>query len=234
MPSGSNARPTAGDGAIGLTIALPKGRVLDAAIGLLEAVGVPARAALARGGRKLHHEVAVDKGPLAGITLRVLVIRDSDLPAYVEHGAADLGVAGLDVIEEHGADLYRPLDLGLGRCRLVVAEPAARAVDDTALVHLRYATKYPRLTRQHLQERGIAAEIVELSGAVELGPVIGLCDRIVDLVESGETLRQHGLREIETVLEVSACVVVNRASLKLRSALIRDLLAGLRAARGAA
>lgn len=218
-----------------LTIALPKGRVLGTTLELLDRVGLGLKEAVERGGRRLHHEVVPRSGPLAGVPVRALVIRDVDLPAYVSHGAADLGVAGLDVVEEHAAsaptDLYRPMVLGYGRCRLVVAEPAARAASDTSLVHLRYGTKYPGLARRHLVERGLYAEIIELSGAVELAPVIGLCDRIVDLVESGETLRQHGLRELETILDVSACVIVNPASLKLRPDVIAPLLRALREAR---
>jgi ATP phosphoribosyltransferase len=163
------------------------------------------------------------------------VVRDQDVPTYVEYGAADVGVAGLDVLEEQGRDLYAPLDLGIGRCRLCVAEPmhpdeAARSVDDEGpRRHLRYGTKFPNLTRRHLEARGVVADVIKLSGSIELGPLTGLCDRIVDLVSSGETLRQHGLREVETVMAVSARLVVNRASLKVRRAPIDALLCRLRA-----
>jgi ATP phosphoribosyltransferase len=168
--------------------------------------------------------------------LRVLVVRDADVPTYVEYGAADLGIAGRDVLEEQGRDLYEPLDLGIGRCRLCVAEPAGRppefthAVDDEgAQRHLRYATKFPNLTRRFFEERGVVADIIKLSGSIELGPLTGLCDGIVDLVSSGETLRQHHLREVETLLEVTARLVVNRASLKVRREQIDPLLSRLRA-----
>jgi ATP phosphoribosyltransferase len=164
--------------------------------------------------------------------LRVLVVRDADVPTYVEYGAADLGVAGRDVLEEQGRDLYEPLDLGIGRCRLCVAEPLRGDGDGAARAHreqLRYATKFPNLTRRHLESRGIVADVIKLYGSIELGPLTGLADRIVDLVSSGETLRQHELREVETILDVSARLVVNRASLKLRRAPIDALLARLRA-----
>ncbi len=215
-----------------ITLALPKGRLLDACTARLEAVGLPIRRALATGGRRLYHELDPEAGPLGGTRVRLLVLRDADLCKYVAHGAADLGVCGLDQIEEHelsgaATALYRPLDLGIGRCRLAVAELVRRPAAETALPHLVYATKYPALTRRHLEARGLAAEIVELSGALELAPVIGLCDRIVDLVESGETLRQHGLVEVETVLEITARVVVNPASLKLKGGPLGRLLAAL-------
>src|SRR5262249_29774751 len=147
--------------------------------------------------------------------LKVLIVRDTDVPAYVEHGAADFGIAGRDVLEEQGCDLYEPLDLGIGRCRMVVAEPADRPVDETAQVHLRYATNCPQIPRGHRQARGTVAEIIKLYGSIEIAPLVGLADRIVDLVSSGETLRQHHLVEVETILEVSARVCVGRAAAKL-------------------
>ena len=115
----------------------------------------------------------------------MLIVRDTDVPAYVEYGAADLGIAGRDVLEEQGRDLYEPLDLGIGRCRMVVAEPADRPVDEAAHMHLRYATKFPEITRRHLQARGIVAEVIKLYGSIEIAPLVGLADRIVDLVSSG-------------------------------------------------
>jgi ATP phosphoribosyltransferase len=159
--------------------------------------------------------------------LRVLVLRSSDIATYVAHGAADVGVAGSDVLDEDGRDLFEPLDLGIGRCRMIVAERAeplrpgngARAswdeLGDRAQAHLRVATKYPRTTRAYLQRKGITAEVIKLSGAIELGPLTGLCDRIVDITQTGETLRQNGLVEIDTVAQVSSRLVVNPARLKL-------------------
>ena len=189
-----------------LVLALPKGRVLAAAIELFARAGYDLSAALG-GSRRLVH----DCGPL-----RALILRAADVPTYVAYGAADVGVAGSDVLDERGRELYEPLDLGIGRCRLVVAEPADRPVDEQAHIHLRVATTYPNLARRHFQRRGVAAEIIPLSGSVELSPVLGLAHRIVDLVETGETLRQNGLREVETLAAVSSRLVVNPASLKLR------------------
>lgn len=206
-----------------LTLALPKGRVLGEAVDLFARAGIDL-SPVKGSSRRLVFD-------LPGERLRVLVVRDADVPTYVEHGAADVGVAGRDVLEEEGKDLYEPLDLGIGRCRLAVAEPDrdGRPVDDEgSSMHLRYATKFPRLTRRHLEARGLAADVIKLSGSIELSPLAGLADRIVDLVASGETLRQHHLREIETVLEVSARLVVNRASWKLRRRAIDALLEQLR------
>jgi ATP phosphoribosyltransferase len=201
-----------------LTLALPRGRILDEALTLFGEAGVDlSPVAAARNGRRLIIPVEAEK-------LRVLIVRDTDVPAYIEHGAADMGIAGRDVLEEQGRDLYEPLDLGIGRCRMVVAEPADRPVDESAHIHLRYATKFPEITRRHLQERGIPAEVIKLYGSIEIAPLVGLADRIVDLVSTGETLRQHRLREVETILEVSACLCVGRAAAKLMAARVDDLV----------
>ena len=200
-----------------LVLALPKGRVLEEAVSVFGRAGYDLSAAMGDTRALVH-----DLGPL-----RVLVVRPSDVPIYVEHGAADLGVAGRDVLEEHESELQRPLDLKIGACRLSVAEPEAHPVNERGLIHVRIATKYPRLTRRWLESRGLFAEIIELSGSIELGPLTGLCDRIVDLVSSGATLRANGLREVEIILPVTSSLVVNRASLKLRGpeldAIIRRL-----------
>jgi ATP phosphoribosyltransferase len=205
-----------------LTLALPRGRILDDALPLFARAGIDLGAAdRARAGRRLII-------PIPEHDLRVLIVRDVDVPAYVEHGAADFGISGRDVLEEQDRDLYEPLDLGIGRCRMVVAEPADRPVDERAQVHLRYATKFPEITRRHLQARGTVAEIIKLYGSIEIAPLVGLADRIVDLVSSGETLRQHNLIEVETILEVSARVCVGRAAAKLHGDRIDEILARLR------
>ena len=209
-----------------LTIALPRGRILEEAMVLFEKAGYDLSAAeKSRAGRRLV--IAI---PEHG--LRVLIVRDTDVPTFVEHGAADVGIAGRDVLDEQGRDLYEPLDLGIGKCRMVVAEPEDRPVDENAHMHLTYATKFPEITRRHLQARGTVAEIIKLYGSMEIAPLVGLADRIVDLVSSGETLRQHRLREVETILEVSARLCVGRAAAKLRSDRIDDLVARLRAVVG--
>ena len=202
-----------------IVLALPKGRILDEASALFARAGYDL-SPVHDDSRRLVHEC----GPL-----RVLVLRSSDVPTYVEHGAADIGVAGSDVLVEHACDLYEPIDLGIGRCRMIVAERADAPVDERSQMHVRYATKYPRTTRAYLQRRGLTAEVIELSGAIELGPLTGLSDRIVDITQTGETLRQNGLREVDTVAEVSSRLVVNPASLKLRGEPIGLLIERLEA-----
>ena len=201
-----------------IILALPKGRILEEVAAVFGRAGHDLSPVLGDS-RRLVHEC----GPL-----RVLVLRSSDVPTYVAHGAADAGVAGSDVLDEDGRDLFEPLDLAIGRCRMIVAEralppPRPGGADrgrwdeasDRAQAHLRVATKYPRTARAYLQRRGITAEVIKLSGAIELGPLTGLCDRIIDITQTGETLRQNGLVEIDTVAHVSSRLVVNPARLKL-------------------
>ena len=181
-----------------IILALPKGRILQEAAAVFARAGYDLSPVLGDSRRLVH-----DCG-----ALRVLVLRSSDIATYVAHAAADVGVAGSDVLDEEGRPLYEPLDLGIGRCRMILAEPAARAGaggvadhDDHAdrgQGHLRVATKYPRTTRAYLHRRGLTAEVISLSGAIELGPLTGLCDQIVDITQTGETLRQNGLVELET------------------------------------
>jgi ATP phosphoribosyltransferase len=199
-----------------IILALPKGRILEEVAAVFGRAGYDLAPVLGDSRRLVH-----DCG-----TLRVLVLRSSDIATYVAHGAADVGVAGSDVLDEEGRDLFEPLDLAIGRCRMIVAERAEPApaapgrsawdeLSDRAQAHLRVATKYPRTTRAYLQRKGITAEVIKLSGAIELGPLTGLCDRIVDITQTGETLRQNGLVEIDTVAQVSSRLVVNPARLKL-------------------
>lgn len=209
-----------------LTLALPRGRVLDEALALFRKARVDLTPVeQEKGGRRLIVDV-----PRQG--LRVLIVRDTDVPAYVEHGAADVGIAGADVLEEQERDLYEPLDLKIGRCRLAVAEPADRPVNESAQLHLRYATKFANITRRHLAARGMMAEIIKLYGSIEIAPLVGLADRIVDLVSTGETLRQHNLREVETILDVTARLCVGRAAAQLRAERIDELIERLRRAVG--
>ena len=187
-----------------LVIAMPKGRILKEAADVFARAGYDLSPVLGD-----TRKLVIDCG-----ALRVLVLRSSDVPTYVAHGAADVGVAGSDVLDEEGRELYEPLDLAIGRCRMIVAERADAPVDDNAQ-HVRVATKYPRTTRSYLQRKGLTAEVIELGGAIELGPLTGLCERIVDITQTGETLRQNGLVEVDTVGEVSSRLVVNPARLKL-------------------
>ncbi|HEU4611752.1 MAG TPA: ATP phosphoribosyltransferase [Kofleriaceae bacterium] len=186
-------------------LAMPKGRIMDEAAAVFERAGYDL-SPLKSGSRKLIHECGA---------LRVLVLRSSDIATYVAHGAADIGIAGSDVLDEEARELYEPLDLGIGRCRMIVAERADARVDERSHAHIRVATKYPRTTRAYLHRRGLTAEVIKLSGAIELGPLTGLCERIVDITQTGETLRQNGLVEVDTVAEVSSRLVVNPARLKL-------------------
>jgi ATP phosphoribosyltransferase len=197
---------------------MPAGRIREEAIELFAQAGMDLSAASKeQAGRRLI--IPVDKEKM-----RVLIVRDTDVPAYVEYGAADVGIAGWDVLEEQGRDLYEPLDLRLGLCRLCVAEPEDAPVDESAHIHLRYATKFAEITRRHLQSKGIVAEVIKLYGSIEIAPLVGLADRIVDLVSSGETLRQHRLKVVETIMEVSARLCIGRAAAKLMPERIDDLV----------
>ena len=189
-----------------LVVATPKGRILRETAEVFQRAGFDLSPALG-GSRKLEF----DCGPL-----RIMLVRSQDVPTYVEYGVADVGVAGSDVLNEQGRKLYQPLDLGIGACRLIVAEHHERPVNEHSHAHIRVATKYPKLTRQYLELRRLTAEIIKLSGSIELAAVTKLADRVVDLVETGETLRQNGLVIVDTITEVTSRLVVNPATLKLR------------------
>ncbi|MBI4536482.1 MAG: ATP phosphoribosyltransferase [candidate division NC10 bacterium] len=205
-----------------IAIALPKGRLFDETTGLFIRLGIGGVETLADT-RRLTYEDADGR-------FRFLNLKPVDIPVYVEHGAADLGIVGKDLLLEQGRDVYEPLDLGFGRCRLVVAEPVdlSRRDDPASWACLRVATKYPRLAERHFNQKGVQVEIVHLSGSVELAPAMGLAERIVDLVDSGRTLRENGLVEVEEILRTSARLIVNRASLKTRYGAVQELIDGLR------
>jgi ATP phosphoribosyltransferase len=203
-----------------LTVALPKGRMQDEVLDLFRAAGYPTSA---DAGRKLIF--SDDSG-----FFRFILAKPTDVPTYVEYGAADLGVAGEDVLREAVRDLYEPLGLNVGRCRLALAgPPEARTRNLRIATNLRVATKYPRLARQYFQRKGIVAEIIQLNGSIELAPAVGLADLLVDLVQSGQTLRENGLVEIETIMPSQAMLVVNRASHKLRFQAIEEVVRRLAA-----
>ena len=191
-----------------LIFAVPKGRILDEALPLMARAGVVPDA-------EFH-----DKNSRAlsfaceNSEMRIIRVRAFDVATFVAHGAASAGIVGSDVVEEFAySDLYAPVDLAIGHCRLSVAEPADRA-DSTPASHLRVASKYPSLTRRYYEALGVQAEVVKLSGAMELVPGLGLASRIVDLVSTGRTLKDNGLVETDTILEVSARLIVNRAAMK--------------------
>lgn len=205
-----------------ITVAVPKGRLLEESSEVFErALGISPKKLL-EGSRRLAAEA-----PQAG--LRFISIRAADVASYVEHGAAHLGIVGLDVLREEPRDLYEPLDLGIGRCTVVVARlESARALPKG--VAPRVATKYTSLAARHFARKGLPAEIIPLHGSIEVAPSLGLADLIVDVTETGETLRANGLVVEETVLEVSARLVMNRVALKLHAERLRRLVAGLRSA----
>jgi ATP phosphoribosyltransferase len=204
-----------------LTLALPKGRLLEGAAALLREIGVDGLDAESR------RLIFTDPGR----GLRVLFLKPVDIPAYVTYGAAHLGIVGKDVLLEQEPDVYEPLDLGFGACRLVVAEPRElwERDDPGRWSWVRVATKYPRLTERYFSERGIQVEIVRLDGSIELAPLVGLADRIVDLVQSGETLRANGLVEVAEILASTARLIVNRAAQKTAYGAVSRLIEALRA-----
>ena len=211
-----------------LTIALSKGRILDETLPLLAAAGlVPAEDP--RASRKLI--VATER---AGVSL--VILRATDVPTYVQYGAADLGIAGKDVLLEHGTEgLYQPLDLGIGRCRLVVATRRdydwARSVQRGA--RIRVATKYVRTAREHFAAKGMHVDLIKLYGSMELAPLAGLADAIVDLVSTGQTLQANDLVAVEEIMPISARLIVNPAALKLKRDLAKPLIDALAAAAAA-
>lgn len=207
---GAAARP--------LLIALPKGRLTGDTLALFARAGLPLPPEF---GRRLVVESADG-------SLRFLLAKAGDVPTYVEYGAADLGICGLDAVRESRRSVYEPLLLPFGYCRLSLAGPA-----DRLKTPLRYesqprvATKYPFLAAQFFRERGVNAEIIELSGSVELGPLVGLADLIVDMVESGSTLRANGLAEMRVILESQAVLIANRAAWRLQARRIQPIISAL-------
>jgi ATP phosphoribosyltransferase len=197
-----------------LILALPKGRILGEALPLLARAGIEPEPEFSDPAtRKLRFDTS-DPG------IEIIRVRAFDVATFVAFGAAHFGVAGSDVIMEFDyPELYAPLDLDIGKCRLSVAAPqSVVAVDNPARwSHVRVATKYPNLTQRHFARRGVQAECIKLNGAMELAPTLGLCRRIVDLVSTGGTLKANGLVEIETIAQISSRLVVNRAALKTRA-----------------
>ncbi|MEW4448435.1 ATP phosphoribosyltransferase [Qipengyuania sp. JC766] len=199
-----------------LTFAVPKGRILEEALPVMARAGVvPEEAFHDKANRSLTFATTRDD-------MSLIRVRAFDVATFVAHGGAQLGIVGSDVIEEFDyADLYAPVDLDIGHCRLSVAEPVegAASVDGASPneSHVRVATKYPNLTRRHFEARGIQAECVKLNGAMEIAPSLGMCGRIVDLVSTGRTLKQNGLVETARIMDISARLIANRAAMKTDS-----------------
>jgi ATP phosphoribosyltransferase len=208
-----------------ITLALAKGRIFEETLPLLAAAGIRAEEG-AEASRKL---ILATQDP----GLRLILVRAADVPTYVQYGAADLGVAGRDLLAEHGGQgLYQPLDLGIAKCRMVVAVPEgfdyARAVKQGA--RLRVATKYIGTAREHFAAKGVHVDLIHLYGSMELAPLVGLADAIVDLVDTGNTLRANKLRVVEEIMAVSSRLIVNPASLKLKRATLAPLIEKFRKA----
>ena len=208
-------------------LAVPKGRILTEALPMLVRAGIrPEPAFSDPDSRALRFKT--DRADIELIRVRAF-----DVATFVAHGAAQLGIVGSDVLMEFDySELYAPVDLRIGHCRISVAEPRDLAAHDDPREwsHVRVATKYPHITRRHFEARGVQAECVKLNGAMEIAPVLGLADRIVDLVSSGRTLVENGLVEVETIAEVSARLIVNRAAFKTRADTLGPLVAAVRAA----
>lgn len=197
-----------------LVIALPKGRILKEVMPLVRAVGIEPEPAFDDPNSRLLHFKTNHPN------ISIIRVRSFDVATFVAFGAAQLGVAGNDVLLEHNyPEIYAPVDLDIGRCYLAIAQPEGLEEDNdpTRWSHVRIATKYPNLTKAFFADQGIQAECIKLSGAMELAPGLGLCRRIVDLVSSGATLKANGLVEVERLLDITSRLVVNRAALKTRS-----------------
>ncbi|KIH75945.1 ATP phosphoribosyltransferase (homohexameric) [Geoalkalibacter ferrihydriticus] len=204
-----------------ITFALPKGRIMKDSMELFARIGITCPE-MSDDSRKLVFENREDR-------LRFMAVRATDVPTYVEYGCADIGVVGKDTLLEQGKDLYEPLDLKFGYCRLVVAEPKElQRMDDPAnWSNIRVATKYPNITERYFAARGVQVELIKLYGSIELAPLVGLAERIVDLVSTGATLRENGMVEVDTIADITTRLIVNRASLKTKHQRIRKIIEGL-------
>ena len=209
-----------------LVIALTKGRILEETLPLFEQAGIVPEEDMSNS-RKLIFDTNF-------ANVKLMVMRGSDVPTYVEFGSADMGVVGKDLLLEHGSDeFYEPLDLGIARCRMMIATPGEQR---TASGRLKVATKFTNVAKRYFAERGQQVEIIKLNGALELAPSMGLADIIMDLVDTGKTLQANGLVATDLVAEISSRVIVNKAAMKIKHGLINDLLNKLReavAAKGA-
>jgi ATP phosphoribosyltransferase len=196
-----------------LTIALSKGRILQETLPLLATAGIQLR-----DDPDSSRKLILDTNDPA---VKIVVIRATDVPTYVQYGAADIGVAGKDVLLEHGgAGLYEPLDLNIARCRLMVAGRTAA----TGPGRLRIATKYVNVTRDYFASQGLQVEIIKLYGSMELAPLVGLADLIVDLVDTGNTLKANGLEPKQTIAQISSRLIVNKASMRMKHATVQTLI----------
>jgi len=209
-----------------ITFALPKGRIMQDSMELFGKIGITCPE-MEGNSRKLVFENPQDR-------YRFMAVRATDVPTYVEYGCADIGVVGKDTLLEQNKDLYEPLDLKFGYCRMVVAEPKElqQQDDPASWSNIRVATKYPNVTERFFAAKGIQVELIKLYGSIELAPLVGLSERIVDLVSTGGTLKANGMVEVETIAEITSRLIVNRASLKTKHRRISRILDGLEAVIG--
>jgi ATP phosphoribosyltransferase len=218
----SPANATASSNSEPLTLALSKGRIFEETLPLLRAAGIE----VSENPEKSRKLIL----PTSRADVRIIVVRASDVPTYVEYGAADLGIAGKDVLIEHAAShpgaLYQPIDLGIARCRLCVA--VRKGFDYEAAVQqgarLTVATKYVAAAREHFAAKGVYVDLIKLYGSMELAPLVGLADAIVDLVSTGNTLKANGLQAVEDIMSISSRLIVNRAALKTRHVLLQPII----------
>ncbi len=207
-----------------LVIALSKGRLLETTIPFFKRLGITPDD-FSPESRRLTFEDKKNQ-------VTILLVRAVDVPTYVEHGAADMGIAGKDLLLEHLCDLYEPVDMGFGHCRIIVAEPTEENGSNNRQRYskLRVATKYTNITERYYSEKGIPIEIIKLYGSIELAPSVGLADQIVDLTSTGETLKANNLQIVDEIVECTARLVVNRASLKLKYPTVQTMIQKIKAA----
>lgn len=208
-----------------ITIALSKGRIFEDTVPLLRAAGI-----------EVLDDPEVSRKLILATNrahVRLIIVRASDVPTYVQYGAADLGIAGKDVLLEHGGDgLYQPLDLNIARCRMMVAAPEGFDYDSAVRqgARLRIATKYVQTAREHFAAKGVHVDLIKLYGSMELAPLVGLADAIVDLVSSGNTLKANHLKAVEEIMPISSRLIINQAALKLKRGEIQPVLDAFSAA----
>ena len=203
-----------------LTIACSKGKLLGPTLECFARAGYTSPDFRAESRRLVF--------PCADEAMTFLIVRPSDVPTYVEYGGADAGIVGKDVLLEHDRDVYEPLDLRFGSCRIVVAAVKGRESSDRLSSKIRVATKYPRIAERYFNQQGHVVELIKLYGSIELAPVVGLADRIVDLVSTGRTLQEHNLVEVDVITQSTARLIVNRASLKMKHQPLAELIERLK------
>lgn len=202
-----------------LTIALTKGRILGETLSLLASVGIEPAEPL-ESSRRLIIPTSIPR-------IHLVVLRGSDVPTYVRHGAADIGIAGKDMLMEFGGDgIYEPLDLDIARCRLMTAAPKGRVPTDNSR-RIKVATKFLNVARAHYAQRGVHADLIKLYGSMELAPLMGLADEIVDIVDTGKTLAENGMEPLEVIAEISSRLIVNKAAMRTRHSSVMALIDGL-------